>query len=176
MRYCHPLTCAGPEGWALLAVPPFRAGECPGVDRGIALRWVIRWGVSREGRGYIFRAAVAAATLFPLLVVSLDHHGAEHLGTHSHPGLSGEVPHLHEYQIPHSHGSAAQPPSADSPQIVAAVPVVGVALGLTVDAGLPLIGTMIFAAIRLQSRAVSARTVLSQMSLAPATQPPIAVA
>jgi len=127
----------------------------------------------------LWRAAVhvaaAFAVLFPIGVVALDHHGAERIGGHQHAVPSGETipPHVHGFQIPHTHGPEAMHGASGAPAIVPAEPLLltmfAPAFDAAVRAGRALPLTV--AAIP-RGLTLAPSPLVEQIALAPPTRPP----
>jgi hypothetical protein len=102
---------------------------------GSTLRRLARRATSRTYRRWAANIAAALLVLFPVLVVSLDHHGAERIATHQHLSDSAEVPpHVHGFEMAHLHGPAAVPASSTMPAIAAPEPVALMVISLAQDA------------------------------------------
>src|SRR5690242_6442265 len=102
------------------------------------VRRLARWAASPRCRRWLANTLAALVVVFPMLVVSLDHHGAERIASHQHANSVGETPpaHLHGFQVAHVHDAGASKAHTTAPAIAAAEPVALMVLSLAQDAAM----------------------------------------
>jgi hypothetical protein len=121
------------------------------------------------------RLLLAFALLTPILLVAIDHHGAERIATHAHLSPVGEnvPPHVHGYEVPHTHGAPSANPEV-APLIVPAVPTVVVALALAQVSSLPISRPVTLKVVEPWDRIlVPADLTGDQAAFDPPTPPPV---
>jgi hypothetical protein len=127
--------------------------------------WHLRW---------ISRIVIALALLWPVVLVALDHHGAERIPEHEHVlPIGGTVTgHLHGFELPHTHvpavaGAAPTTPTVAPPQASALI-----AMTLLEYIGLPLLAVVVALAGARRIRPPRRLALLHQITLGPPTPPP----
>jgi hypothetical protein len=140
-------------------------------------RRIVRVARSPRCREYAARAVTAVLLLLPIALLTLDHHGAERLPSHTHATpASQQVPkHLHGFEVAHldSPGHTAAP--SEAPAIVPPEPAAVLVLSSVQGLGLPLARPLLLVADARKRAAPSTDTLVDQTTLAPPTRPPTAV-
>ena len=142
------------------------------------VRRLARWAASPPCRRWLGNTAAAFVVLFPILIVSLDHHGAERIASHQHASSTGEsVPsHLHGFQVAHVHDTGMPKAHTTAPAIAVAEPIALMVLSLAQDAAMRLDGALNPGNVASYTLVVPARSLIEQTAIAPPTPPPDAAA
>jgi hypothetical protein len=128
----------------------------------------------RVWRRWLAHLAAMWIIVFPIVVIALDHHGAERIPGHEHLTPFGETPpaHLHGFEVAHVHGPAVTTAPATTPALATAQPIVLTILSFLQDAALrpngapsPMVGV-------LQTGVPSAAALTAQTAPTPPTPPP----
>jgi hypothetical protein len=127
-----------------------------------------------RARHWTGRVTLAVALLFPIVVVALDHHGAERLPGHQHVGQFGESaePHAHGFQVPHTHEAPGSVSPDLTPTVAPAQQAAILVTALLESVGLPFLALGMALVRGRRFRVRTAPGLTDQVAFAPPTPPP----
>ena len=129
-----------------------------------------------RARQCLGRLALALAVVSPMLLVALDHHGAERIPGHEHVAPSGQpvATHAHLFEQPHGHALRPTDLSLLILTVVPAHPTALAALTLVEHLGLPLLLLLTSVVLTGRSTLPGVSRLTDQIALGPPTPPPTA--
>ena len=127
-----------------------------------------------RARQCLGRLALALAVVSPMLLVVLDHHGAERIPGHEHVAPPGQpvATHAHLFEQRHGHALRETDLSPSIPAVVPAHPTALAALTLVEHLGLPLLLLLITVVLTGRSPLPGISRLTDQIALGPPTPPP----
>jgi hypothetical protein len=143
----------------------------------LTARRILRAARSPRYRGYAARAVTAMLLLLPLALLTLDHHGAERLPSHTHAVPAGQqVPkHLHGFEVAHVDAPGHTATVPEAPAVVPPEPAAVLVLSFVQGLGVPLARPILLAAYAQERAAPSTDLLADQTTLDPPTRPPTVV-
>jgi hypothetical protein len=140
-------------------------------------RWVLHLVRSPRCREYAVRAITAVLLLGPILLLALDHHGAERIPTHSHvePLAQAAPPHVHGFEVRHVDTPVRNVEPPATPSVVAPEPAAVLVLSFAQVLGMPLDRAPIVMTSGPQDTARQRAVLADQTTADPPTPPPTAL-